>query len=423
MIIVMPLILLQIVSALIFFETHWDKVTLRLARSVAGDIAVIMDVLRQDQSVQGQQKIFKIAEDNMHITATLIPEAMINQATKNTVRITDGLMERMLRQALNEYVRKPFKIDTSSLKRQVKIDVQLSDAVLRIITTRKRLFSSTVYVFVIWMIGTSMILFGVATIFMRNQVRPIRRLAIAADQFGKGREVIKFKPEGATEVRQAATAFMLMRDRIKRQISQRTDMLAGVSHDLRTPLTRMKLQLAMLNNDSGSEELQTDIVEMEHMLEGYLAFARGEGGEKASLSDISNILSGVVADTKRKGALIDLHSEGQLMVTLRPSAFKRCLMNIIENALHYAEHVMIRAGTRQDCIEIVIDDDGPGIAETDREDVFKPFFRLEKSRNQHTGGVGLGLSIARDVMRALGGEIALETSPDDGLRVRLRIPI
>jgi len=423
MIIVMPLILLQIVSALIFFETHWDKVTLRLARSVAGDIAVIMDVLRQDRSVEGQQKIFKIAAENMHITATLIPQAMIKQETKNTIRITDGLMERMLRKALKEYVRKPFKIDTASLKRQVKIDVQLSDAVLRIITTRKRLFSSTVYVFVIWMIGTSMILFGVATIFMRNQVRPIRRLAIAADQFGKGREVIKFKPEGATEVRQAATAFMVMRDRIKRQISQRTDMLAGVSHDLRTPLTRMKLQLAMLNKDIGAEELQTDIVEMEHMLEGYLAFARGEGGEKTSFSDISQILSGVVADTRRKGALIDLHSEGQLMITLRPGAFKRCLMNIIENALHYADHVMIRAGRRQDCIEIVIDDDGPGIAEMDREDVFKPFYRLEKSRNQYTGGVGLGLSIARDVMRALGGEIALETSPDDGLRVRLRIPI
>jgi len=423
MIIVMPLILLQIVSALIFFETHWDKVTLRLARSVAGDIAVIIDVMRQDPSPEARQKIFNIAAENMHIRASFVPQSILKNPSQEKIVESDGLMERMLRQSMFEYVRKPFKMDTTSLKRDVRIDVQLPDGVLKIITTRKRLFSSTVYVFVIWMIGTSMILFGVATIFMRNQVRPIRRLAVAADQFGKGREVTRFKPEGATEVRQAGSAFMDMRDRIKRQISQRTDMLAGVSHDLRTPLTRMKLQLAMLTETSGAEDLQTDIKEMEHMLEGYLAFARGEGGEQPTKTDINKVLSDAVQDGKRKGGLIDLHIEGRLFLTLRPVAFKRCLANIIDNATHYADHIMIRAGKRLDCIEIVIDDDGPGIAEKDREDVFKPFFRLEKSRNQHTGGVGLGLSIARDVMRALGGEIFLETSPDDGLRVRLRIPL
>ncbi|MBT6093776.1 MAG: HAMP domain-containing protein, partial [Rhodospirillaceae bacterium] len=295
-------------------------------------------------------------------------------------------------------------------------------AVLHVVATRKRLFSSTAYMFVAWMVGTSLVLFGVATIFMRNQVKPIRRLAQAADDFGKGREVGSFKPEGATEVRQAAAAFMAMRERIVRQIRQRTDMLAGVSHDLRTPLTRMRLQLAMLD-PALAEELKADVVEMEHMLEGYLAFARGEGAEAPVPTDMSALLEHVVRQARRKGARIDLHTEGELMVPLRPTAFRRCITNILENAMRYGEHITVRAGLRDGSVDVVVDDDGPGIPTDQREDVFKPFFRIDGSRNPETGGVGLGLSIARDVVRGLGGEISLDDSALGGVRVRLRLPL
>ena len=419
LIIVMPLVILQVVSATIFYETHWDKVTLRLARGVAGDIAAIITLLKQNPQPENRGWIFNLAANTMEFQVLLKEKAVL----PNSTWAPSGLMERMLARAIQGQVGKPFQIDTDSKDRYVIIDIQLATGVLHIETTRKRLFSSTVYVFVIWMVGTSLILFAVATIFMRNQVKPIKRLAIAADNFGKGRDVSSFKPEGASEVRQAGSAFLIMRERIVRQISQRTDMLAGVSHDLRTPLTRMKLQLEMLDDHQGAEELKSDIAEMEHMLDGYLAFARGEGTEEPEPTDLTALLNDTVAQARRKGGVIDLHTEGKLTVLLRPKAFKRCLTNLIDNALQFAEHVSVRAGERGDAMEIAIDDDGPGIPEDLREEVFKPFYRIEGSRNPGTGGVGLGLTIARDVIRGHGGEIRLGDSPNGGLRVRLRVPI
>lgn len=418
MIIVTPLVLLQIVSATIFYETHWDKVTLSLARGVAGDVAAVVSMLRRNPEGASRQWIFNLAAGTMQMTVSLREKAVL----PNAAPVGDDLMSRMLIRALREAVGKPFRIDTESDDRHVIIDVQLADGVLRVVTTRKRLFSSTTYVFVIWMVGTSLILFAVATIFMRNQVKPIRRLAVAAENFGKGRDVSNFKAEGATEVRQAATAFLAMRERIVRQIRQRTDMLAGVSHDLRTPLTRMRLQVEM-SSDDGAENLKSDIAEMEHMLEGYLAFARGEGTETPVPTDLSNLLETVAEQGRRKGGRIDLHVESECRMPLRAAAFRRCLTNLVDNAIRYGEHVTIRAGLRNDRYEITIDDDGPGIPAEMRDDVFKPFFRVDDSRNPVTGGVGLGLTIAGDVVRAHGGEITLDASPNGGLRVRLRMPV
>ena len=419
LIIVTPLVILQLVSAGIFYETHWDKVTLRLARGVAGDISAVIDLLRRHPGVENRDWIFSVAAENMELVASIKDKAVL----ANDPWEASGLMERMLTRALKSHVGRPFLIDTDSMKRHVVIDVQLASGVLHVITTRKRLFSSTAYVFVIWMVGTSLILFGLATIFMRNQVKPIRRLAIAADNFGKGRDESGFKPEGAAEVRQAASAFLAMRERIVRQISQRTEMLAGVSHDLRTPLTRMKLQLEMLGDDKGADGLKADIAEMEHMLDGYLAFARGEGTEKPIATDLTALLEEAAAQARRKGGIVDLHTEGRLTVPLRPNAFKRCLTNLMDNAMRFAEHVSVRAGKRDEAIEITVDDDGPGIPEDQREEVFRPFYRIEGSRNPGTGGVGLGLTIARDVVRGHGGDITLSQSPNGGLRARLRVPL
>ena len=419
LIIVTPLVLLQVVAALIFFESHWDKVALRLAQGVAGDIGAVIGLLRAMPGPENQAWIFEMADDHMQLELVFKNGAVL----PNTAQQPAGALAVTLAHAMEDYVGLPFRYDTASMPRSVRVQVQLAEGVLDVVTTRKRLFSSTTYVFVIWMVGTSLILFGVATIFMRNQVRPIRRLALAADNFGKGRDVARFKPEGAAEVRQAATAFIAMKERLSRQIAQRTDMLAGVSHDLRTPLTRMRLQLAMLGDDEGAKELQADIAEMEQMLDGYLAFARGEGAENPVPTNLSAMMVDVIAQARRNGAQIDLHSEGEILVPLRPNVFKRCLTNLIDNAARYAEHVSVRAGRRGEAIEVTIDDDGPGIPEDQRADVFKPFFRLEQSRNTGTGGVGLGLTIALDVVRGHGGDIELSESPSGGLRARIRLPL
>lgn len=419
MIIVMPLVILQVIAGLIFYESHWHKISVTLSRGVAGDIAAVIDLMRTNPDKESMGWIFSLPAKNMGMSVSF-RDGDILSSTQSDL---SSKMERTLAKAMVEATGRPFYIDSQTVDRHVVIDVQLPDGVLHVVTSRKRLFSTTTYVFVLWMVGSSLILFAVATIFMRNQVKPIRRLAEAADDFGKGRDAPKFKPEGATEVRLAATAFLAMRDRIRRQISQRTKMLAGVSHDLRTPLTRMKLQLEMASDAKGLDDLKDDIAEMEHMLEAYLAFARGEGGEQPVDTDLGQLLNVVVTQARRKGGLIDYHLENDMTLPLRPQVFRRCLTNLIDNAMRYAEHVSIRAGKRGESVDIIIDDDGPGIPEASRDDVFKPFFRLDESRNPVTGGVGLGMTIARDVVRGHGGDIELEASPIGGLRARIKMPL
>jgi two-component system osmolarity sensor histidine kinase EnvZ len=295
--------------------------------------------------------------------------------------------------------------------------------VLTVISPLSRLFSSSSYVFLMLMAGTALILFGVALLFMHGQIEPIRRLAAIAENLGKGREVPDFQPEGSLETRQAATAFLTMRERLRRQIQQRTEMLAGVSHDLRTPLTRMKLGLALLEGKEEIAELKADIAEMEQMIEGYLAFARGEGDEEPALVDFAALLEEVATGLRRTGKQVELSINGELPGLARPLAIKRCITNLAANAARFGSKVDITGTRRKKAVEIVVDDNGPGIPADQREDVFRPFVRLETSRNRQTGGVGLGLTIARDVARAHGGDLVLQDSPSGGLRARLRLPI
>jgi two-component system osmolarity sensor histidine kinase EnvZ len=418
LIVVTPLIILQVVSGYIFYESHWDQVSKRLALGLAGDVAVLIEALRRFPDPENRQWIFEAARHSMEMTATLDDGAILPNALPDHTGT-----ENELRRALRDVVRKPAFVDARSMAGQVIIKVQLPEQVLTVVTPRERLFSSTVYIFVLWTVGGALILLGVATMFMRNQIRPVLRLARVAEAFGKGRDVPNFKPEGTREVRQAAMAFIAMRARIVRQISQRTDMLAGVSHDLRTPLTRMKLQLAMMGEGEGVTALGEDVADMERMLEGYLAFARGEGRENPEPHDVIALLGEAVRQARRKGAIIELDAEGEFQVPLRPNTFHRCITNLLDNAQRYATHVSVCVRKRAKGIEIVIDDDGPGIPLDKREEVFKPFFRLEGSRNPVTGGIGLGLTIARDVVRGHGGDIFLGDSPSGGLRVRLRLPL
>lgn len=418
MIIVMPLILLQLVSAWIFYDRHWETVTWRLSASVAGDIGNTIRQLRREPG--NHERIFFDVQQTMELDMTFHPDQILpNQPNDLT-----ALVDRLMAHALNERVRRPYVIDSSEFSERLIVHVQLRDGVLTTVVPGSRLFTSTTYIFILWMVGTSLVLFAVASIFMRNQVRPIRRLARAVESFGKGREPEEdFKPEGAAEVRQAATAFNLMSERIRRQIRQRTDMLSGVSHDLRTPLTRMKLQIAMLGETPEAEELSANVAEMEKMIQDYLTFARGEGREPSLECDLTGIVNDLAAKWQAGGVAIDWHTEGKIVTWLKPNAFRRCLENLIANASRYGTQVWLHAGIRGNAIEVLVDDNGPGIPEADRQDAFRPFYRLDRSRNPATGGTGLGLSISRDVARTHGGDILLEDSPHGGLRARVRLPM
>jgi two-component system osmolarity sensor histidine kinase EnvZ len=428
LIFVTPLLLVQLVSAYVFFGTHWDLVTRRMSSSLAGDIGTVIELMRQHPSPAAREQIFALAAQEMELTFTLhsgdILErtGMLGAASKLADVLLGYSLEDNLINALNERVGRPVFIDAETSERDITIWVQLPDGVLEARASRKRLYSPTTKIFVLWMVGMSLLLLGIATLFTRNQVRAVKRLAFAADAFGKGRAVPDFKPEGAAEVRQAGAAFALMRDRLKSQVDQRTEMLAGVSHDLRTPLTRMKLQLAMMKGE-GISDLTEDVGDMERMIEGYLAFARGEGTEASRPADLAALVEDAVARLRRDGGRIEVVCEGDLNLPLKAQAMSRCLANLIGNAVRYATNVKVTARRRDDAAEVIVDDDGPGIAADYRELVFKPFYRIEGSRNPKTGGVGLGLTIARDVARGHGGDITLEDSPMNGLRVRLMLPV
>jgi two-component system osmolarity sensor histidine kinase EnvZ len=418
LIIVMPLILLQVITTWIFYERHWETVARRLSSSVAGDIGLVietMSVLPSDDRAQ----FFATTAGATELDLSYEPGESLPKAAQGA---GSGMVETPLIAALNERVHRPYRLDLAGDSHRIFISVQLEGGVLDVGVPRQRLYSSTTYIFVMWMVGSSIILFGVATLFMRNQVRALRRLAYAAESFGKGRNVARFKLEGATEIRQAAAAFMLMRDRIQRQITQRTEMLAGVSHDLRTPLTRMKLALALLGDGLAIDELRADVVDMETMVQGYLDFARGEGTETPVDTDLVLLLEDIAATARRGGASVSLAAPTEYNLLVRPNVLKRCINNLVSNARRHGSHIWLTALPGRNGVDILVDDDGPGIPPEQRDAVFRPFFRLDPSRNPATGGVGLGLTIARDVARGHGGDLTLEGSPQGGLRARLHLP-
>ncbi len=419
LIIVTPMVVVEIVATFVFYERHWEDVTRRLALGVGGDVAMVVRLLDAYREPADRVLVLAEAQRRMHLRIALRQGERLSQPPP----VTDSIIDRMLTKGLSERLSHPFQIDTHGSDEWVGIAVQLDEGVLEVTMLRKRVASTTTSLFIMWMVGTALVVLVIAAMFMRNQLRPIRRLAQAADNLGKGREERDFKPSGALEVRRAAAAFLEMRDRIDRHIRQRTEMLAGVSHDLRTPLTRMKLQLAMLDGGEETRSLSSDVAEMESMIEGYLAFARGQDSEAVTTTDLPALLEAVVGEARRQGTHVELATEAPMALPLRPNAFKRCITNLVDNARRYAETVTVTAARNGDAIEVIVDDDGPGIPPDKREEVFKPFHRLDASRNPETGGGGLGLSIARDVARSHGGDITLSEAPAGGLRALVRLPL
>jgi two-component system, OmpR family, osmolarity sensor histidine kinase EnvZ len=418
LIVVVPLILLQAIATWVFYDRHWAAVSWRLSAAVAGDIGLLIEAMSLADSPGETARLLRSAAE-----LTDLDFALNQGATLAPPSLSIGSqLEEQLTQAMLGRVALPYRIAATDDPPGVRIEVQLPEGVLTVEAPRKRLYSSTTYIFLMWMGGSSLVLLAVATLFLRNQVKSLRRLAAAADGFGKGQPVPFFKVEGAAEIRQAALAFMTMRDRIQRQIRQRTQMLAGVSHDLRTPLTRMKLALALLGDDPAVEELKSDVAEMERMVHGYLDFARGEGTEEPVETDISLLLEDVATAMRREGAPLSVAAGPECVMPVRPNALRRCLGNLIGNACRHGSHVWLASAVVADGIDILVDDDGPGIPVVDRGRVFRAFVRLDASRNPSTGGVGLGLTIARDVARSHGGDVRLETSPQGGLRARVHLP-
>jgi len=422
LIIVTPLVLMQVISAYVFYERHWEIMTRRLVHSLAGDIAFLIEELRPPITEDAVATLSERSIRHFDIELSWQAEGILpNRPSFSLFDQTQVAMQ----DAMQTKVRRPYVMKTDTVDRRIEILVQLPSGVLRVLAHQKRLFTSTTYVFMLWMVGSSLVLFAIAIVFMRNQIRPIRRLSIAARAFGLGRDVTGFKPEGATEVRQASAAFLQMRDRITRQMSQRTEMLAGVSHDLRTPLTRMKLELAMLGDNEDTAELKADVTEMERMVEGYLAFARGEGAEAPVEIDVGTLVNDLIASERRGGARIvyEQPDDGAAVLPARPDALRRAIANLVQNAARYGSRVNVAVVRAGETIEITVDDDGTGIPEERREEAFQPFKRLEPSRNPETGGTGLGLTISRDIVRGHGGELTLEDSPLGGLRAVARLPI
>ncbi|MBV8521928.1 MAG: HAMP domain-containing protein, partial [Acetobacteraceae bacterium] len=405
LIISLPLLLLQGVALQIFYGTHINVVSRRLSAAVAGEIASTLELLRRMPDSQDREWILHTARQQYEMDMRVLPGAVLPLHKSENVF---GPMDDDLAAALKEKLHLPFTMDWDWAfdPRYVLIQVQIPDGVLEVQAPRKRLYPATFYLFMLWLIGSGLFSFAVAALFMRNQVRAIRRLAAAAEAFGMGRDAGPIRPEGASEVRKAANAFNRMQERIRRFLVQRTEMLAGVSHDLRTPLTRLRLALAMLPvHDSGKHELaeiNADMAEMERMIGGYLAFTRGEGAEQPQLTNLSSVLEEIASGARRAGAEIMLEAPDSLNLTLRADAVKRAITNLVDNARRHARHIAlaaIRQGARH--VQVIVDDDGPGIPPERRESVFRPF------ESGAAGGTGLGLTIARDIVRAHGGEIVL----------------
>jgi two-component system osmolarity sensor histidine kinase EnvZ len=420
-IIVAPMLLLQAVVTTVFFDRHYRITTAIMTRGVVNDIGYL--VMLENTLPPGEERDRQ--RENAAKMFGYVASFEPGQRLTRTVSAPKTVLDRQLAFIFADEFLQPVNFDTERSPDFVELRMQLQDGVLRLQIPRARVTASEADIFIYWMIGSSLVLIGIAVLFLRNQVRPIQKLAWAAENFGKGRSVSDFKPYGATEVRRAASAFIQMRERIDRQIQQRTEMLAGISHDLKTPLTRMRLQLAMMPKDADSEAMAGDIAEMERMLDEYLDFARGDGGDLAETTDLAELASEAVADAARaRGASDRITFAGEpLNLSVKRNALKRCMVNLIDNALKYGKRVEValkRVGAR---VELTVDDDGPGIPQDSREEAFRPFHRLDESRNLQTGGVGLGLAIARDIARAHGGDVTLAKGPLGGLRAIIRLPV
>ena len=419
LIVVIPVVLLQCVIAYFFMERHWQAVTYRLSIALTQDISALVDLHRSLPDAASDDTLERIAFERLGLDVDVLPKQPLPPPLPKPFF---SLLDNSLSAEIRKQIGLPFWIDTVGRSSMIEIRIQMDDAVLRVMARRSAAYASNSHIFLLWMLATSVVLLAIAIAFLRNQIKPILRLAAAAENLGKGR-MVEFRPNGALEVRRAGYAFLEMKRRLERSMEQRTTMLNGVSHDLRTILTRFKLSLALISDGPDLADMENDIDEMNRMLAAYLAFARGDAGEVSTMVDMAALLEELRADAQRHGRAVHLEMTGETTVSVRPDAFKRCLANLVGNAQRYGTNIEVRAVRDGRFMTVHVDDDGPGIPAESREDVFRPFFRLDEARNQDAGGTGLGLAIARDIARSHGGEIQLADAPIGGLRASVRVPV
>jgi two-component system osmolarity sensor histidine kinase EnvZ len=420
LIVIVPLVVLQSIVAFLFVERQSSAVNFYLSSAVTREIATLIDVYKTFPPGANRAQLRRIAQDRLGLVVDFLP---VTDLPPPGPKPFFSSLDQELSNEIRKQIGLPFWIDTVGRSSIVEIRIKLDDTIMRVFAPRADAYNSNSLVFLMWMVLTSVVVLTIAILFLRNQIKPIVRLADAAEAFGKGREAPNFRPRGAREVRRAAAAFLEMKIRIERAIEQRTTMLAGVSHDLRTVLTRFKLELALLGDSPEVEAIKKDVDEMAAMLEAYLAFARGDTGEQSAPTDIAGLLEELRLDAERHGHRSTVAFHGPAEVTVRPAAFKRCLANLVSNAARFASTVAITGHRDHRWLTVTVDDDGPGIPQQMREDVFKPFLRLDDARNQDEGGTGLGLAIARDIARSHGGDITLGASPMGGLRATVKVPV
>ena len=416
-IIIAPIVILQAILTFVFLERHWQLVTKKLSSSVVSEIGMMIDMRKNTEL----NKISSDAKKFYDINVRLLPNQKINNEFLNI----NNLIEKTLSQKLQKNLDKKFSIKDLSKEKKVVINVEVEDGILEFIIPRRNVYATNSHIFLVWMVISSVLILSIAILFLRQQIKPIEKLAKAAESFGIGKKIENFKPTGATEVRKAADAYIKMQERIEKILEQRTLMLAGVSHDLRTPLTRIKLQLEMYSTQKGNEELLKDVNEMQYMLETYLDFSQTVSSEEDTEVKLSDLLEDIVKTSYEKSKSITLktHNSKNLKYICKHIALKRSIINLVNNAKAFGDKILISLNCTKGEIRITIEDNGPGIPKQDYEKALRPFQRLDSSRNQNIAGSGLGLSISQEIINSIGGAIRLSKSSLGGLKVIMTLPL
>jgi|TARA_B110000914_G_scaffold224347_1_gene241926 two-component system osmolarity sensor histidine kinase EnvZ len=416
-IVVAPIIILQIIITIVFFDSIWIKANKGLTRSLVGELKTLSDIYTGEDSDQ----INYLTEQfkyNFDFVINIKDEKLPSVSRERKYSPMDRSLRRELKSVFGHT---NYWFNTTKHEDAVEIIVKSNDKIIQILFPRERIAPSSVRLFIFWITLPSILLISIAIIFLKNQTKPIVNLAKAAEKFGKGDFISSIRPSGASEIRKAAYEFDRMARRIEKHLKQRSEMLSGISHDLRTPLTRLKLQLAMLDQKDLSNKMSKDIDEMENMLNSYLQFAKSQTQEDSVATNINELLNEISIEKNSKNLYLDLAVE--IVLVVRKNALKRCFNNIIENGINYAKNVYVHTSKSANKLNIYINDDGPGIPLNQYKNVFKPFYRLDKSRNLNHSGVGLGMSIAEDIVRSHGGQIELSESEYQGLQVRISLPL
>jgi len=415
MILVVPLIILQLIITVIFYNRHWDTITRHRTIDFVKDITLVVESFEKNKSIENRKWTLNNVSEKLQLQTFYKKNVTLNleQHELKPTKLKKYLLENL------DPLNKKFNLEINDKKKLITVMVELDEGVLEFRASKKRIYSSTTYIFILWMISASIILFIVALLFLKNQIKPIRKLAIAVDRFGKGKNIGNFKPSGAREVRRVSNAFKIMKERIENSISQRNKMFSSISHDIRTILTRMKLNLELHKLDKGG--LKKDLVEMEQMVEEYLKYAKGEEKEKIQKVNIISLINLIKKRYSKKN--IYFNNGKKINISVRLNSIKRCINNLLSNSLKFSKNIKITCNKKNNYVEIIIDDDGPGIPEKERKKVLQPFYRVEDSRNRDTGGIGLGITIAADIINNHGGNFFLDKSPLGGLRTKIYLPI